>query len=129
MDSCQKTADLKAGGLLIINFEEMEEGGVFQNLKVLTDLRKHFQRLPVALPGTVRAIHIICLPKQTFAMNLSMAFLRGILQTLNPLLRVRVQFHKGWYKKDCERFCIDSANKKPELFLIYCLALLPYRFF
>jgi len=129
MDFCQNTGTLREGGILIVNLEEMEEGGVFQNLKILTDLRKQFQRLPVALPGIVRAIHIICLPNQGFAMNLTMAFIRGILQTLNPLLRVRVQFHKGWYKKYCERFCIDSANKKPELFLIYCLALLPYRFF
>lgn len=126
MACSQKTAALKAGCIFISNFEEMEEGRVFQ---YIAQLRKMFEKVPSATPGITRAIHLICLPNQGFAMNLTMAFLRGVLQTLNPLLRVRVQFHKGWCKNDCERFCIDSANKKPELFLIYCLALLPCRFF
>ena len=86
------------GGVLIINCEEMKQGGVFQYFKTLADLRKQFKRLPYALPGRVKAIHLICPPKSGFAMNATMSSIRGILQTLNPILKTRVQFHKGWYK-------------------------------
>ena len=98
MDYSQETASLQPGGVLIINLEEMEEGGVFQYFKTLAELRMQFQRLPSALPGRVSAIHLICLPKSGFAMNVTMSFIQSLLQTLNPILKTRVQFHKGQYR-------------------------------
>ena len=98
MDYSQETASLQPGGVLIINLEEMEEGGVFQYFKALADLRKQFQRLPFAFPGRVKAVHLICPPKQGFAMNATISSIQSLLQTLNPILKTRVQFHKGQYK-------------------------------
>ena len=86
------------GGVLIINMEEMEESGVFQCFKTLADLQKQFKRLPLSLPGRVRAVHLICLPRPGFAMNVTMSLMRSILQTLHPILKIRIQFHKGRYK-------------------------------